>query len=56
MLVQVDGGVTLDNLPSLASTGADIFVAGTLIFGAPDSKKMIEDMKSTIQQYKNKIK
>lgn len=46
--VQVDGGVTLENLPSLVAAGADIFVAGTLIFGAEHPDKVIQQMKSII--------
>ena len=34
--VQVDGGVGLDNAPELREAGADLFVAGTSIFGAED--------------------
>jgi ribulose-phosphate 3-epimerase len=48
LLVQVDGGVTLENLPSLLEAGADIFVAGTLIFGAEDPEKMIQNIKDII--------
>jgi ribulose-phosphate 3-epimerase len=34
--VQVDGGVGRDNIPQLCRAGADLFVAGTSIFGAED--------------------
>jgi ribulose-phosphate 3-epimerase len=34
--VQVDGGVGRDNVPRLRGAGADLFVAGTSIFGADD--------------------
>src|SRR5918994_311314 len=34
--VQVDGGVGRDNIPRLREAGADLFVAGTSIFGADD--------------------
>jgi ribulose-phosphate 3-epimerase len=35
--VQVDGGVGLDNVPDLRRAGANLLVAGTSIFGAPDT-------------------
>jgi ribulose-phosphate 3-epimerase len=34
--VQVDGGVGADNVPALHAAGADLFVAGTSIFGTDD--------------------
>jgi ribulose-phosphate 3-epimerase len=34
--IQVDGGIGRDNVPRLRDAGADLFVAGTSIFGAPD--------------------
>jgi ribulose-phosphate 3-epimerase len=35
--IQVDGGVGRENIPRLRDSGADLFVAGTSIFGAPDT-------------------
>lgn len=34
--IEVDGGVNLDNARTLADVGADILVAGSAVFGAPD--------------------
>lgn len=34
--IQVDGGITLDNLKEVLEAGADIIVAGSAIFGADD--------------------
>lgn len=34
--LQVDGGVKADNIGAIAAAGADTFVAGSAIFGAPD--------------------
>jgi ribulose-phosphate 3-epimerase len=34
--IQVDGGIGRDNVKRLRDAGADLFVAGTSIFGAPD--------------------
>ncbi len=35
-LIEVDGGVTLDNAAALRQAGADVLVAGSSVFGAPD--------------------
>jgi ribulose-phosphate 3-epimerase len=34
--LQVDGGVTAKTAPLCINAGADVLVAGTAIFGAPD--------------------
>jgi ribulose-phosphate 3-epimerase len=35
--LQVDGGVTVENIGQIRSAGADTFVAGSAVFGAPDA-------------------
>jgi ribulose-phosphate 3-epimerase len=35
--LQVDGGVKVDNIAAIAAAGADTFVAGSAVFGAPDA-------------------
>ena len=37
ILIEIDGGVKADNLAEIARAGADTFVAGSAIFGAPDA-------------------
>ena len=37
ILVEIDGGVKVDNIAEIARAGADTFVAGSAIFGARDS-------------------
>ncbi|MEB2319049.1 MAG: ribulose-phosphate 3-epimerase [Pseudomonadota bacterium] len=34
--LEVDGGVKVDNIAAIAKAGADTFVAGSAVFGAPD--------------------
>jgi ribulose-phosphate 3-epimerase len=34
--LEVDGGVKIDNIGAIAAAGADTFVAGSAVFGAPD--------------------
>ena len=36
ILLEVDGGIKVDNIAAAAAAGADTFVAGSAIFGAPD--------------------
>ena len=49
VLIEVDGGVTLDNLAAIASAGADIFVAGAAIFGQDDYAQTIGKMKALLK-------
>ena len=46
--IEVDGGVTPDNIGSLAEAGADIFVAGAAIFGSPSYADTIARMKAIL--------
>ena len=39
--IEVDGGVTLDNISLIASSGADSVVAGSSVFGAPNPVEAI---------------
>jgi ribulose-phosphate 3-epimerase len=43
--LQVDGGVTTDNIKEIAAAGADVFVAGSAIFSQPDYKAVIDKMR-----------
>lgn len=45
ILIQVDGGVTLENLPELIQAGANAIVAGSLIFQASDREEIIKEMR-----------
>jgi ribulose-phosphate 3-epimerase len=45
-LIEVDGGVDIANAGKLYEAGADVLVAGTTIFNAPDPKQMIADLKN----------
>jgi ribulose-phosphate 3-epimerase len=37
ILLEVDGGIKVDNIAAVAAAGADTFVAGSAVFGAPDA-------------------
>ncbi len=43
--LEVDGGIKTDNIRAVADAGADTFVAGSAIFGAPDYKAVIDAMR-----------
>jgi ribulose-phosphate 3-epimerase len=45
VLIEVDGGVTLENAPQLVKAGAQVLVAGHTIFGSSDPAKTISDLK-----------
>lgn len=45
-LIEVDGGVTLENAPQLVKAGANVLVAGYAIFGSPDPVKTISSLKN----------
>ena len=45
VLIEVDGGVTLGNAPEILRAGADVLVAGNTVFGAPDPKAAIAQLK-----------
>ncbi|MGZ5052993.1 MAG: ribulose-phosphate 3-epimerase [Methylobacter sp.] len=46
--LEIDGGVKTDNIGAIKAAGADTFVAGSAIFGQPDYKKIIDDMRAEI--------
>ncbi|WP_338502045.1 ribulose-phosphate 3-epimerase [Erwinia aphidicola] len=48
--LEVDGGVKVDNIGAIAEAGADMFVAGSAIFGHPDYKKVIDDMRTELEK------
>ncbi|WP_107850692.1 ribulose-phosphate 3-epimerase [Oceanimonas marisflavi] len=43
--LEIDGGVKPDNIRDIAEAGADMFVAGSAIFGKPDYKAVIDEMR-----------
>jgi ribulose-phosphate 3-epimerase len=44
-LIEVDGGVNLDNARQLVEAGTDVLVAGSAIFGTPDPGATVSQMK-----------
>lgn len=48
ILLQIDGGVKVDNIASIARAGADTFVAGSAIFGSKDYRSTIAAMREAL--------
>lgn len=44
-LIEIDGGVDLNTAPALIGAGADILVAGSYVFKAPDPIRAIHDLR-----------
>jgi ribulose-phosphate 3-epimerase len=45
-LIEIDGGVNMQNARPLVEAGADVLVAGNFVFSAPDPKGVISQLKS----------
>ncbi|MDQ9171066.1 ribulose-phosphate 3-epimerase [Oxalobacteraceae bacterium R-40] len=50
ILLEVDGGVKIENIAQIAKAGADTFVAGSAIFGKPDYKAVIDAMRQELEK------
>lgn len=48
ILLEVDGGVKVENIAAVAAAGADTFVAGSAIFGKPDYRAVIDAMRTQL--------
>lgn len=43
--LEIDGGITQENVKTAIDAGANVIVAGTSVFGMPDRKAAIEDLR-----------
>ncbi len=50
--LEIDGGVTADNIREIAEAGADTFVAGSAIYNKPDYAAAITSMREQLAQVK----
>jgi ribulose-phosphate 3-epimerase len=48
IMLEVDGGVKVDNIANIRAAGADTFVAGSAIFGKPDYARVLGEMRAEI--------
>lgn len=49
--IQVDGGISLKTIDQAAKAGANVFVAGSAVFGAEDPKEMIASLRKSASVY-----
>jgi ribulose-phosphate 3-epimerase len=49
LFVQVDGGITADNVRDIRKVGADLIVAGSAIFGMEDLPRAYRRLLKTIE-------
>lgn len=47
-LIEIDGGVTLDNATEIVTAGADVLVAGNTVFSTPNPGETIATLKALI--------
>ncbi len=50
LLIEVDGGVKAANIARIAAAGADVFVAGSAVFGADDYAQAIGEMRDELER------
>lgn len=48
-VIEIDGGISLDNIREVAAAGCDIFVAGSAVFGAEDIEKRVKEFKERLE-------
>ncbi len=48
IILEVDGGIKIDNIRAIADAGADAFVAGSAIFGQTDYAQVISTMRNEL--------
>jgi ribulose-phosphate 3-epimerase len=53
-LIEIDGGVNLENMEILVKDGAQVFVAGNAIFNHPHPQEVVTRMKDIAQRAKNR--
>ncbi|MCU0949589.1 MAG: ribulose-phosphate 3-epimerase [Burkholderiaceae bacterium] len=55
ILLEIDGGVKVDNIGRIAAAGADTFVAGSAIFGAQDYAATIAAMRAEVARAQREV-
>lgn len=52
IILEIDGGVKVDNIREIAEAGADMFVAGSAIYGKDNYKAVIDEMRAELAKVK----
>ncbi|SVC54008.1 uncharacterized protein METZ01_LOCUS306862 [marine metagenome] len=47
-MLEIDGGVKVNNIQEIASYGADVFVSGSGIFGTANYQETIDQMRQEL--------
>jgi ribulose-phosphate 3-epimerase len=53
--LQVDGGITVDTIAIAAENGADTFVAGSSVYGAPDAAEAIAGLRDAAASHRHDV-
>jgi ribulose-phosphate 3-epimerase len=48
--LQVDGGISLETIERCAEAGADVFVAGSAVYGADDPDRMVAELRTAAER------
>ena len=51
--VQVDGGVSADTIEQCAEAGADVFVAGSAVYGAEDAAAAVDELRALAEKHRH---
>ena len=51
--IQVDGGVSADTIEQCAEAGADVFVAGSAVYGAEDAAAAVDELRSLAARHQH---
>ena len=51
--VQVDGGVSADTIEQCAEAGADVFVAGSAVYGAEDAAAAVDELRALAARHRH---
>ncbi len=51
IMIQVDGGIDVNNVASVLDAGANVVVAGSAVFGVPDITKRIAEFNEVFARY-----
>jgi ribulose-phosphate 3-epimerase len=51
--VEVDGGIDASTIPLVTAAGADTLVAGTSVFGKPDIRRALSDLRTSVKRIRH---
>lgn len=49
LIIEIDGGITLENIKAVTDAGVELVVAGSSVFGAPDIHKRVKEFLEIIK-------